>query len=527
MLVGMMRSANAARWVVPTRHLVALQCALIFLAPACSTNPVSGREEIVLMSEEREQQIGDEGSVQVEAQIGVVEDEALAEYVNAIGQKLATYSPRSGIEYTFRVVEMEEPNAFALPGGYIYVSRGLLALANSEAELANVIGHEIGHVAARHSAQRDTVQKAATLLSVLGMAAAAASSSDGRAIAATQYLGMGLVASYTRSQERESDRIAMELTSKAGIDPGGMASFLKQLDNATRLATGASRAPGFFDSHPATAERFADATTGAQVTRWTPGFSIAGTKRAFFERLDGLVIGPAAKEGVFRENIFMHADLGFALRFPPGWERHNMRDRVLAVAPRSEAIAILELAGPGDDPRAKAVEYARENQIVLADTAPIRIGNYRAFRARARLRSGQGYFNAWITWIAFRGQVFQLAAGTPGGGFPKYDGILRSFARGFRDLRPEERDQIDELRLRIAEARPGDTLATLSAREGNNWNLNETAVSNALLVGERLSGGQLIKIARREVYAPMKTQPPIPQIGGPIQGPQLPPREAR
>ena len=83
------------------------------------------------------------------------------------------------------------------------------------------------------------------------------------------------------------------------------------------------------------------------------------------------------------------------------------------------------------------------------------------------------------------------------------------------------------LQEHLAEARPGDTLATLSAREGNNWNLNETAVSNALLVGERLSGGQLIKIARREVYAPMKTQPPIPQIGGPIQGPQLPPREAR
>lgn len=506
------------------RSLSALLLISLF---ACTTNPVSGREEIVLMSEEREQEIGDEGSVQVEAQIGVVQNEALSDYVDAIGQKLASYSPRRDVEYSFRVVEMPEPNAFALPGGYIYISRGLLTLANSEAEIANVIGHEIGHVAARHAAQRDTVQKAATLLSVLGIAAAAATSGDGRAIAATQYLGMGLVASYTRGQETESDRIAMELTSAAGIDPGGMARFLKQLDNSTRLSTGSSRAAGFFDSHPATPERFAEATTAAQVVRWSPGFAIAPTQREFFERIEGLVVGPAAAEGVFRENIFMHADLGFAQRFPPGWEQHNLRDSVVAVAPRNEAIAVLELAGAGDDPRAMAVEYARQNQVVLSDTAPIRIGNYRAFRARARLRQGPGFFDAWITWVAFKGQIFQLSAGTQSGGFPKFDGILRSFARGFRELRPEERGEIDELRLRIVEAQPGDTLGTLSLREGNDWSLNETAVSNALRVGDRISGGQLIKIARREVYAPAKATPDIPQIGGPVQGPQLPPREAR
>ena len=456
-------------------------------------------------------------------QLGIVEDEELSRYVNAIGKKLASYSPRQDVEYEFRVVEMEEPNAFALPGGYVYISRGLLALANSEAEVANVIGHEIGHIAARHAAQRDTVQKAATILSILGMAAAVATSGDGRAVAATQYLGAGIVASYSREQERQADRVAIELAAKAGVDPGGMARFLKQLDNATRLKTGASRAPGFFDSHPATPERFAEATTRAQVERWTPGFAIAPTRREFLERIDGLVVGTAARAGVVRDNMFLHADMGFALRFPPGWRQLNLRDRVLAVSPGGDAVTALELAGNGDDPRAAAAAYAREGQIGLQDGTPIRIGDLRAFRARAAVRSGSAYIDALLTWVAFDGKIYLLTAGTPAGAFPKYDGILRSFARGFRPLRDDDLAKIDELRLRIVEAKAGDTLATLSQREGNAWDLNELAVANALFVGDVLQEGQLVKIARREPYAPAPPgeRPSSPTL--PVQGPQQPP----
>lgn len=491
----------------------------------CRTNPVSGREEFVLMSEEDEQQIGDEASKQVEAQLGIIANEQLNEYVQRIGKKLAEYSPRQDVEYSFSVVEMEEPNAFALPGGYIYISRGLLTLANSEAEIANVIAHEIGHVAARHAAQRDTAAKAATVLTILGVAAAAAGGADGRAIAGAQFLGQGLLASYSREQERQSDRIAIELTSRAGIDPAGMARFLKQLDNSTRLRTGASRWPGFFDSHPATPERFAEATSRAQVVRWTPGFSIAPTRREFYDRIDGNVIGPAASEGVFRDNMFLHSDMGFALRFPPGWVYRNARSQVMAFSPSGDAVALLELAGPGDDPRKMAVDYAKEAGIVLTDGSPIRIGEQRAFRARAQIRAAGGMLDALITWIAFDGMVYQLVAGRPGGGLPKYDGILRSFARGFRRLRDEDRAQIDELRLRIVEARAGETLEQLSARADNGWNLNELAVANALFIGQVLEEGQLVKIARLERYQPEARGSEGPEEQGPVQGPMQVPVE--
>ena len=510
------------------------------------------------MSEEDEQALGDQAARQVSAELGIVDDPALSAYIERLGRRLAQFSPRQDVDYSFQIVAMEEPNAFALPGGYIYVSRGLLALANSEAEVANVLAHEIGHVAARHAAQRDTAAKAATLLTLLGVAAAA-TAGDGRSIAGMQFLGQGLLASYSRGQERQSDRIAIELTTAAGIDPGGMARFLKQLDNSTRLQTGASRAPGFFDTHPATPERFAEATTRAQVAQLrdpdrassdderplrlktapgavidpgfasvgaaepSPDFAIAPTQREFFDRIDGLVVGPAASEGVFRENIFLHADLGFSLRFPPGWAYQNMSSQVIAVAPDGEAIARLQLAGDGDDPRAAAAEYADREGVTLSAGKPIRIGDLRAFRANAVIQAGGARADALVTWVAYDGRVYQLAAGTLDSSFPKYDGILRSFARGFRPLTPEQREQIDELRLRIAVARPGETLAQLSQRTENEWDLNETAVSNALFVEAVLTGGQLVKIARREPYV-ARPEPPAQDAPAeaPVQGPAPP-----
>jgi predicted Zn-dependent protease len=503
---------------------LALLLSVLLALPGCTTNPVSGDSELLLMSEQTEQRLGDEAARQVEAQLGFVDDEELTSYVEALGKRLASYSPRQDVEYSFHVVEMEEPNAFALPGGYIYVSRGLLALANSEAELAGVLAHEIGHVAARHAAQRDTRIKVVTLLTLLGIAAAAAGG-DGSGVGATQLLGQGLIAAYSRSQESQSDRIALELTSKAGIDPAGMANFLRALDYTTRLQTGASRRAGFFDSHPSTPERLAEATTRAQVLHWTPDFSFAVSRAAFLQKLDALVVGPAAREGVFRENHFLHADLGFALRFPHGWNTFNTRAQVIAVAPSRDAIAMLELQGPGADPRAAAVEYSAVQGVSYHNAAPILIGSLPAFRARARMPSPAGLVDAMITWIAFDGQIYRLAAGSLSGSFPKYQGIFRSFARGFRPLRDEDRQDIGELRLRVVHALGGETLSELSERTDNGWDLNETAVFNSLFAGEPLVAGQPVKIARREIYTPPAEPVAEPESSdrGPLIGPRPPP----
>jgi predicted Zn-dependent protease len=485
---------------VPLRVISCLLA--LSLAAACAVNPATGDREIILMSEESEQKIDDEGALQVAAQMGLIRNQALRDYVARLGRQMASYSPRQNVDYHFDIVEMQAPNAFALPGGHIYVSRGLLVLSNSEAELANVLGHEIGHVAARHAAQRDVAEKAATIVSVLGTVAAAVGGSNdpGRTNAAVQAAVAGAVAKYGRTQESEADEIGQDLAVLAGIDPAGMSDFLRQLSSYERLELGYSRREGYFDSHPATQERIAEMSTAAEVRRWHPILSIAPTRIDFLDLLDGIAIEVPASEGVFVGQRFLHADLGLAIQFPQGWETLNSHSRVLAFSPRGDAVTVLEMQGVGDDPRAAAESWAEEEELRFRTTSQVKIGPLPAYRVRVPIEDGA---LGEITWVAFQGQIFRLSGAAQTGRFGRYEGVFRAFARSFRELRPDERVQIDDLRLRIVEARAGETLQELNERVANEWDLNRTAVANGILPDQKLDAGFLVKIARREPYRAM------------------------
>jgi predicted Zn-dependent protease len=480
-----------------------LTAALLVLQVACAVNPISGRRQIILMSEEDERAIDEREAKRVEEFMGLVDTPELSAYVEELGQAMAARAPRRQLDYHFNIVEMSEPNAFALPGGHIYVSRGLLVLSNSEAELANVLGHEIGHVVARHAAQRDTRAKTVGIATILGAVGTILAGGDGRSVAGVQVLGAGMLSAYGRDQEREADRIALDLSAAVGVDPSGMGDFLRTLDATTRLERGYSRVAGFFDTHPSTPERVAEATTRAAILRWVPNLELAPSRAAYLAMLDGLAIGKPAREGVMRDGRFLHPDLGISLAFPHGWRIDNQRSRVLAVAPGADrAVAVLELQGPGMDPLAAAEQYAAEEGLRFTGGDPIRIGPLDALRVRGLLPTQRGYFEMELTFIAFEGQVYRLLAGAPEGQFSRHAGIFRGFARSFRRLRPDEAASIDELRLRIATVEEGEDLAQLSERTGNDWNLNRTAVVNGLTLGESLSVGSLLKIAVREPYTP-------------------------
>ena len=475
---------------------------LLLLQSACSINPVSGRREVVLMSEEEEQEIDQREAERVEEILGLVQAPELAAYVEELGQAMAAHAPRRKLDYHFGIVEMEPPNAFALPGGHVYVSRGLLVHSNSEAELANVLGHEIGHVAARHAAQRDMRAKTVGLATVLGAVGAVFAGGDGRAVAATQMLGAGMLSAYTREQEREADRIALDLSVSVGIDPMGMSDFLRTLDKTVRLEQGFSRETGFLDTHPATPERVAEATTRAVVSRWTPELEIAGTRAAYLAMLDGLAVGKPSSEGVFREGRFLHPDLGISLAFPHGWLVDNQRSRVIAFGPERDAVVLLELQGPGMDPMAAAERYAREERLRLGKAKSVRIGPLEAVRVQGKVPTPGGVFEMEITFVAHGGHVYRLSGGAREGRFGRYAGVFRGSARSFRSIRPSEAALIDEVRLRIATVRPGEDLAAVSQRTGNTWDLNRTVVVNGLTLGDPIPAGTLLKVAVREAYQP-------------------------
>ncbi len=480
---------------------------------ACSTNPVTGRPEFVLMSSQREKEVGREAAAQVAQQMGLIEDAALVGYVSELGQRVARHSPRQDVAYSFHVVDMEEPNAFALPGGYIYVSRGLLALSNDESELANVLAHEIAHVAARHSAQRQTravgvglvllpaAVGGALLGSVLGM--------PGDLVGATvnaplQMLGVGFISAYGRDQEREADRVGQKMAAEAGIDPGGLSDFLDTLEAYERLKTGKTRRPSFFDSHPTTPERVATTAKRAGGLEWAPQPG-AGDRAAFLARIEGLLVGRNPAEGVFDGQRFLHPDLDFTVRFPDEWNTVNARAGVGGFAPARDGQILLELQGPGDDPR-RAASQALESLpapagIQVIDSTELRVGPYPAFRAHLLAARGRDSLPLDITWIAKDGLVYRFTAMAGRERFAAYRAAMRAVPDGFRALSPAERESVRENRLRLVSARAGESLESLGARTGNAWSAAETAVANALPEGI-LESGRVLKIAVPQRYQP-------------------------
>jgi len=447
----------------------------------------------VLRSEADERRVAKDASAEVEAELGLVEDPALLGYVSQIGQRLLRFAPTRDFDYRFRIVDQEAPNAFALPGGQIYVSRGLLLLANSEDELANVIAHEIVHAALRHASARQSVVSAIPGLFQLSAA--------------------GTIASYSRNQEREADRAGQRLVASAGYDPAAMASFLKGLDYTERLELGASRLPSFLDTHPSTQERVAEATARAQGLAWQPSPPIAGDASGYLARIDGLAVGTRAAEGVFQGDRFLHAELGISLRFPEGWDTRNTRRAVGALSPTRDAQVFLELQGPGEDPLRAAAEYLESDEVALAGLGldappqPIRLGPLEAARATGGIATPAGAVHTHLSWIAYQGRIYRLTGQALGGAPGRHAGIFRSVERSFRALAPRQRESIRETRLRIVAARSGENLRELSERTGNRWNVQQTAVMNDLFADAPLADAQRLKIAVSERYEPAPEPP--------------------
>ena len=286
------------------------------LALACATNPLTRRSELVLVSEQAEIESGNAAAQQVAAEIGIVDAPALTDYVGAVGARVAAHAPPRSHGYRFQILDQDEPNAFALPGGHVYVSRGLLALAHREDELAGVISHEVVHVAGRHHAQRQTRLAGVGILALPGVLAGAILGPIGDLIAAPGVLaGVGALASYSRSQELEADRFGQEMAAAAGYDPGALGEFLIALERDMQLRLGEPREPGWLDSHPSNPERAKQAAEHAADLSPAPEPAIAPGE-AFARRIDGLLVDQNPAEGVFEGARFLHPDLGFRIEFP-------------------------------------------------------------------------------------------------------------------------------------------------------------------------------------------------------------------
>jgi len=335
---------------------------LLALLAGCGTtrvvNPVTGQTERTVMDEPTEIAEGAKAHQQVIAESGVVADTKLQAYVDGIGQKLAQQSHRANLKWTFTVLDSPEINAFALPGGYVYVTRGIMAYLDSEADLAGVLGHEIGHVTARHGAQRATRQQtagvgvaAATILGVLiegvigVQGAAQAASQIGQGMAA------GRLANYSREQETQADALGAEYLARTRYDPRNMIDVIQVLKNQERFAADQARAEGkavpeggergsWLASHPSNDQRLADIRQVA--TRYSGTYDADGRER-YLKAIEGLNFGDSPAQGLVRGRGFYHSDLGIALTAPAGWRIDNSAEAVLMTNPAADAGLMLRL----------------------------------------------------------------------------------------------------------------------------------------------------------------------------------------
>jgi Zn-dependent protease with chaperone function len=316
----------------------------------CAQNPVSGNPNFVTMSESQEVQVGRQEDVKVRQQYGVYDNKALQKYVDEVGQRLARASHRPDLQFTFTVVDAPEINAFALPGGFVYITRGIMSFLNSEAELAGVLGHEIGHVTARHSVQQLSAATAASVgATLLEIFVPVLRNQAGDT--AINLLGNVLLSGYGRDHELEADRLGAQYLVRTGYDPQAMIKVIGVLKNQelfdAEAAKAEGRAPrayhGVFASHP-------DADTRLQQVVAEAGRPVDGATRInqdeYLRMIDRLVFADSPSQGVIRNGNFYHVDFGMALTFPRDWRIQNRPDKVVASNRSNDAIIDLRGAGP-------------------------------------------------------------------------------------------------------------------------------------------------------------------------------------
>ena len=436
----------------------------------CATNPATGGRMISLISESQEIAMGREADASIVTQMGVVDDTALQRYVSDLGLRLARASARPNLPWTFRVVDDPIINAFALPGGFIYVSRGILAHFNSEAELASVLGHEIGHVTARHSVQQ--ISKAQLTQVGLGVAQIAAPKLGGLLNVAAAGMEL-LFLKFSRADESQADQLGLRYMRRGGYDPREMAKVYVMLERVS-AASGGGRIPDWQSTHPNPADR--QQRIGSAVAA-IPADSLGTVVRRpeYLRRVNGIVFGADPREGYFRDGQFFHPGLKFRMTFPAGWKTVNTRQAVAAQSQAGDAQVVLS-ASQGATPDSVANAFFAK---VQGRPQRRQINGLQAIGGpfTAQTQEGQTLAGA-AAFVAYGSLIFEAVGVATTSGWRTHQSAINAWIESFRPLTDAAILAVEPQRLDVVRIDRDMTLTQFAARHPSSVPVAQLMVIN-------------------------------------------------
>ncbi len=444
--------------------------AAAFAVAACMRNPVTGHQELALVSTEQEIQLGKQSAQQVTEQIGRYPDEKLQAYVGEIGMKMAKASERPDLPWTFTVIDDPSVNAFALPGGPVFVTRGLLTYLNSDAQLAAVVGHETGHITARHSVQDISKEQ----LAQLGLGIGSIFSDTLRQ--AGQFAGAGLqllFLRFSRDHERQADELGFKYMTQQSYDPREMAQVFRTLDRQSKQA-GGGRLPQWLSTHPDPGNRVEIAKERAEKVPNADRMHV--DREGYLARLAGTVFGENPRQGFFKGNSFLHPDLKLKMDFPDGWQKQNTPGAVVAVSPQKDAQIELGAVGKTSPQDAAKKFFSQQGIRPLALTGGGFPGTASGFEAQTE----QGALRGVVSFLSHSGVTLALVGYTPAQRFDAYAPVFqRSFA-SFGPLTDPAALNVQPARIELVKVPREMTVQDFNAQFPSTVPVEAVAIINGL-----------------------------------------------
>lgn len=475
---------DTSNWSRPVSR-VFLPAALAAVLVTCATNPVTGRREFSLISESQEIAMGQEAAKQVSATIPPVADSALQRYVSSLGIQLARGSERPNLPWSFAVIDDPQVNAFALPGGPIFITRGILSHMNSEAQLVSVLGHEIGHITAKHSVQ----QMSQAQLAQIGLIAAVIVKPGLAQFGDLASQGLGLLfLKFGRDDETQADDLGFRYMTTAGYSPTEMAEMFRTLQ---RLGGGGEgRVPEWLSTHPDPGNRVQKTLDRTAATSLPANLKVE--RDAFLQRTEGLIFGTNPREGFFRQAQFLHPDLKFQLDFPSGWQSQNQATAVAAISPQQDALVVLALAGTAAPNQAMS-EFMNQQGVQSQGASSTSINGLPAATGTFTAQTQDGVLAGNVAFISLDGRTFRLLAYTPQQRFGSYRGAFSQSIGSFRRLTDPAALNVQPVRVRLVRLPSAMTITQFHQAYPSTIPVAQVALINGVTESTTLPAGTLVK----------------------------------